>query len=116
MHRYALILLIAVTALSVTSSCKKTKPCNAVIMVTDTLGRPIQGAHVVIRQDSVVNPNTGVRADVFEENFSTGTGEAFFEFKWEAVLNVEVTYNAMSGKDYIRLVQSETVRKTVIVN
>lgn len=115
MNRYAIILLVAVTALSVTSSCKKTKPCDAVITVTDTNGTPITGADVVVRQDSVVNPNTGVRADIFQERHSTGTGEAFFEFKWEAVLNVEVSYLGMTGKDYIRLEQSSTVRKTVVI-
>ena len=115
MYRYAVILLVVVAALSTTSSCKKTKPCDAVIVVTDTNGIPLAGAHVVVRQDSVVNPNTGVRANIFEENYTVASGEAFFEFKWEAVLNVEVTYATRAGKDYIRLQQSQTVRKTVIV-
>jgi hypothetical protein len=114
MFRHILLVLVAVTAIGI-SSCKKTEPCKAVITVRDTLGRPIIGAKVVLRQDSVKNAQTGVRADLFQEQFSTGTGEAFFEFKWEAVLNVEVTKDALSAKDYIRLEQSEEVRKTVTI-
>jgi hypothetical protein len=52
---------------------------------------------------------------LFKEALSTGTGEAFFEFKWEAVLNVEVSKDVLSAKDYIRLEQSKEVRKTVVI-
>jgi hypothetical protein len=47
--------------------------------------------------------------------YSLNNGEAFFEFGLEAVLNVEVDYDVRSARDYIRLEQSETVRKTVVV-
>ncbi len=114
MKRYLLILTV-IFAAALISSCKKTGPCEAVITVRDTLGRAIGNAKVVLRQDSVVNPSTGVRADIFEEAFTTGTGEAFFKFEWEAVLNIEASYDVMSAKDYIRLEQSATVRKTVVV-
>ena len=115
MLRYAFILFIAVAAVTA-SSCKKTKPCKAVITVVDSLGEPIAGAKVVLRQDSVVNAQTGVRADLFQEQISAGTGEAFFEFEWEAVLNVEISKDVLTAKDYIRLEQSEEVRKTVVLN
>ncbi len=109
------ILVSSILGLAVISSCKKTEPCEAIITVVDTLGRPVPGAKVVLRQDSVINAQNGVRADVFDEEFTASNGEAFFEFKWEAVLNVEVVSQTQQAKDYIRLVQSETVRKTVIV-
>jgi hypothetical protein len=114
MFRNALI-IIAVVLAFVSTSCKKTEPCNAVISVLDTLDRPVVGARVVLRQDSVINPTTGVRADILEEGVTAANGEAYFEFKLEAVLNVEVTYDIRSAKDYIRLEQSETVRKTIIL-
>src|SRR5436190_21511373 len=94
-------------------SCKKTTPAEANITVVDTLNRPIGGATVVLRQDSVVNTNTGVRANVYQEQHTASDGNAHFEFEWEAVLNVEVTKDALSAKDYIRLEQSKTVTKTV---
>lgn len=96
-------------------SCKKTKPAEANVTVVDTLNRPVGGATVVLRQDSVVNTTTGVRADVYQEKITSGDGNAHFEFEWEAVLNVEVTKDILSAKDYIRLEQSKTVTKTVIV-
>jgi hypothetical protein len=114
MLRYAFILLIAITAVTA-SSCKKTKPCKAIITVVDSLGDPVAGAKVILRQDSVVNAQTGVRADLYQEQFSAGTGEAFFEFEWEAVLNVEISKDALTAKDYIRLEQSEEIRKTVVL-
>lgn len=115
MNRYLIICCLVLVGLISNSSCKKTKDCEAVVTVVDTLGRAVAGAKVVLRQDSVVNPQTGVRADIFDEEFTTSNGEAIFKFKWEAVLNVEVTSLTLSAKDYIRLEQSETVRKTVTV-
>jgi hypothetical protein len=114
MFRSLLIVFVALTAIA-TTSCKKTEPCKAVITVQDSLGKPVVGARVILRQDSVINPSTGVRADVFQEKYSLNNGEAFFEFGLEAVLNVEVDYDVRSARDYIRLEQSETVRKTVVV-
>ncbi|MBK7965689.1 MAG: hypothetical protein IPK10_10680 [Bacteroidetes bacterium] len=115
MKQYILSFCLAFVGLITVSSCKKTKDCEAIITVVDTLGRAVPGAKVVLRQDSVVNPQTGVRADIFGEQFTTSNGEAIFSFKWESVLNVEVTSLTTSAKDYIRLEQSKTVRKTVTV-
>lgn len=108
-----IILALLGTAL-LSTGCKKTEPCQAIITVTDTLGSPMGGVRVVLRQDSVIS-SRGVRADVFEEATTAGNGEAFFEVKWEAVLNVEVFYDTLTIRDYIRLEQSETVRKTIVV-
>ena len=110
--RFFLISVLAIALFSI--GCKKTEPCEAIITVTDTLGLPVSGVKVVLRQDSVIS-NRGVRADVFEEANTAGNGEAYFEVKWEAVLNVEVFYDTLTIRDYIRLEQSETVRKTVVI-
>ncbi len=109
------ILILSITAVFVASSCKKTSSCQAVISVQDTLGLPVAGARVVLRQDSVINPTTGVRADILAEGVTAGNGDVNFEIRLEAVLNVEVTKDLQTAKDYIRLEQSETVRKTVII-
>ncbi len=115
MNRILTIILSLSGLFFLTTSCKKTEPCEAVITVVNEQGQPVAGARVVLRQDSVVNPQTGIRADIFDEEFTTSSGEAFFEFKWEAVLNVEAEFDTLNARDYIRLEQSETVRKTVIV-
>lgn len=107
--------LFAVMIVVFSFSCKKTKPAEANVTIVDTLNRPVGGATVVLRQDSVINNTTGVRADIYQEKTTSGDGNAHFEFKWEAVLNVEVTKGSLSAKDYIRLEQSKTVSKTVII-
>jgi hypothetical protein len=98
-------------------SCKKTGPAEAIIQVQDSLGQPVANARVILRQDSVVNPTTGVRADVYQEQVTGGTGEAFFSFELEAVLNIEVSKDSITENDeYVRLEQNETVHKVVVLD
>ena len=98
------------------SACEKSGPAEAVITVTDSLGKRISGAVVILRQDSVVNPTTGAQAVINEQKLSDGSGQAIFTFKMEAVLNVEVDKGTLSGRDYIRLEQDKQVTKTVIIH
>ena len=98
-------------------NCKKTGPAEAVVTIVDSSGAPVVGAKVVLRQDSVVNPTTGIRANVYQEKITASSGEAFFSFEKEAVLNIEITKGLYSRSDeYIRLEQNKTVRKTVSIN
>lgn len=120
MNRFLLSTFIAVVFLftgvaMLTSSCKKTSPAEATITVVDSLQRPIKGATVILRQDSVVNPSTGVKADIYDEKISDINGNTFHSFKWEAVLNLEISKGNLKTLDYIRLEQSKTVSKTVIL-
>jgi len=110
--RFILISVFGIALFS--AGCKKTEPCEAIVTITDTLGNKMGGIRVVLRQDSVIS-SRGKRADIFEEATTAGNGEAYFEVKWEAVLNVEVFYDTLIVRDYIRLEQSETVRKTVVL-
>lgn len=112
--RYLLpaILLISI---GLGSSCKKTGPAEAVIMVVDSTGKRIVGALVTLRQDSVQNPTNGVQASVNEMKMTDGAGQAFFTFKLEAVLIVEVEKGNLEARDVIRLEQSKQVSKTVII-
>lgn len=95
-------------------SCKKTGPAEALITVIDAKGKSVGGATVVLKQDTVVNSN-GVKANIYEEKITDSEGRAFFTFKWEAVLNVEVTKGTLTETDYVRLEQSKTVDKLVIL-
>lgn len=97
------------------SSCEKSGPADALITVTDSTGKRISGAIVVLRQDSVINPTTGSQAVINETVVSNSAGQAFFSFKLEAVLNIEVDKGALSARDYIRLEQSKEVTKTVVI-
>jgi len=111
--RYLLpILFIAVIGWS---SCEKTGPADATVTVVDSTGKRVAGAVVVLRQDSVINPNTGSQAVINETKVTDASGNAWFSFKLEAVLNVEAEKGTLSGRDYIRLEQSKTVSKTVVI-
>jgi hypothetical protein len=96
-------------------SCKKTSPANAIITVVDATGKSVAGAKVVLRNDSVQSPTTGAQAIIYQEATTDLSGKAEFSFKWEAVLFITATKGALSKKDYIRLEQSKTVEKTVIL-
>lgn len=97
------------------SSCKKVSNAEAIVTVVDSLGNPLKGATVILSQDTVVNPSTGVRADINESEVTDSYGNAFFSFKWEAVLNVEVKKGSYKAIDYITLKQSERVDKTIVL-
>ncbi len=113
--RHILLLPAVLLMVVIMASCDKKGPCDAGVTVVDTLGRKISGATVVLRQDSVINPTNGTQASVYEVGITGTSGTASFSFKLEAVLILEATYGARDARDYIRLEQSETVSKTVIV-
>lgn len=106
---------LAVVVLFSQSSCKKTTPAIASITVTDTLSKAVAGAKVVLKNDSVTSPVTGVQADKYQEGITDTRGKVDFTFELEAVLFVEVSKGALFEKDYIRLEQSKTVEKTIIL-
>jgi hypothetical protein len=96
-------------------SCKKTGPAEAMITVLDTNHKSVSGATVILRQDTVVNATTGVKANIYQKKVTDHEGNAFFSFQWEAVLIVEVSHGTLTESDYIRLEQSKTIDKTVIL-
>ncbi len=96
-------------------SCKKTGPADCVITVVDSNGTRIPQATVILKQDSVVNSTTGVQASIYEEGITDGSGSVSFSFKLEAVLNIEASRGLKSGRDFIRLEQSKTVSKSVVI-
>lgn len=108
-------LIIFISFALVFSSCKKTSSANAIITVVDPAGKNVAGAKVVLRNDSVQSPTTGAQATIYQEATTDLSGKAEFSFKWEAVLFVTATKGALSKKDYVRLEQSKTVEKTVIL-
>ena len=106
-------LLFIVIAASVFSCKKKETGCDAVVTVVDSVGKPVANAKVILSQDSVVNPSTGVQASVNQEATTDAYGLAQFSFDKEAVLNIEASKGTLTGRDYIRLEPGATVEKTV---
>ena len=109
-------IIFILTTFSVTFySCRKTGPADALVTVVDSLNKPVQGALVVLKQDSVISPNTGAQADVYQSQTTDYSGQATFSFELEAVLFVEISKGSLLTKDYIRLEQSKQVEKSFIL-
>ncbi len=96
-------------------SCKKDGPTKAVITVVDSINRPLQGAKVILWQDTAVNKSNGVASEMRVTKNTDAAGRAEFEFQLEAFLNIDVVYNADTGRSFIRLIEFETVSKTVVM-
>ena len=112
----ALVILFIISAAATSlNSCRKNGPADALITVTDSLGRTVQGAKVVLSQDSVISNQTGAQANVHQEGMTDLNGQVTFSFALEAVLNMEVSKGALSVRDYLRLEQSEQVEKSVVL-
>jgi hypothetical protein len=97
-------------------SCKKDGPSNAVITVVDSINRPVQGATVILWQDTAVNKSNGVASNVRVSKKTDAAGKAEFEFQLEAFFNIDVLYNADTARSFIRLKEHETVSKTVVIS
>lgn len=94
------------------SSCEKEDPTKAVITVFDILGAPVAGATVKLDVDPSATNNTIV-SYLPATSTTDGSGKAEFEFKLEAVLNIEVWNGNDTVTDFIRLEQGKTIEKSV---
>ena len=94
-------------------SCKKDSPTKAVISVVDVNTAPVLDATVTLWQDTAVNNVNGVQSTLRVTKKSDAAGNAEFEFKLEAFLNVEVIKGVDTGRSFIRLKEHETVTQTV---
>ena len=94
-------------------SCKKNGPTVAVITVQDTLGKPVSGAAVTLWQDTSTSTQTGYKAIIHQTGTTDASGNASFEFQYEAYLNILATKNKDSATGIIQLKEHETVNQTV---
>ena len=85
------------------------------ITVVDSINRPVQGALVILWQDTAVNKSNGVVSELRVSKTTDASGKAEFEFQLEAFLNIDVLYNADTARSFIRLKEHETVNKTVVI-
>jgi hypothetical protein len=106
---FTLLTVIFLLAASALSSCKKEEPAKAVITVVDTLNNPIQGCTVELNSEN--NPRPG---DVKSSEITDFSGNAYFEFELEAILQVEVSRGAFEAdKENIHVIPGETAEKTI---
>lgn len=97
------------------SGCKKDTPATAIITVVNASGVPLEGAIVVLHQDTIKSPVTGQKAIVTDEKVTDGDGKTQHEFPLDCILNVDVSYKNKKATDYIRIYRSETAEKTMII-
>jgi hypothetical protein len=106
---FTLLTVIFLFTASTLSSCKKEEPAKAVITVVDTLNNPIQGCTVELNSEN--NPRPG---DVKASEITDISGNAYFEFELEAILQVEVSRGAFEAdKENIHVIPGETAEKTI---
>jgi len=97
------------------SACDKKGPADALITVTDSAGKRIAGALVILHQDSVVSPVTGSQAVINEQKVTDGSGQAAFTFKLPAVLFIDASKGNLFCRDYISVEEDKQVTKTVVI-
>ena len=102
--------LIFLLTISTFMGCKDEKePAKAVITVVDSLNAPIQGCSVEMNSDN--NPRPG---DVKASEITDLSGNAYFEFDLEAILQVEVTKGSFTAdKENVHVIPGETAEKTI---
>jgi len=117
------VLLSASTMLMVASSCKREDAtCTAVIKVIRPTGVAVSGANVTMISNWALTSGEGEPAGYLSDTSKTNkkitdaNGEARFQFKYPAILDIEVTHIAFgAAEDLIKLEPGETVTKTVIL-
>ncbi|MCB0819139.1 MAG: carboxypeptidase regulatory-like domain-containing protein [Bacteroidetes bacterium] len=105
------------------SSCKREDTtCKAIIKVIRPTGVAVSGANVTLISNWALSSGEGEVAGYLADSSKTNkeitdaNGEARFEFKYPAILDVEVTHIAYgTAEDLIKLEPGETVTKTVIL-
>lgn len=110
-----IMIFVVMGFVSSITSCKKDGPARAEITVVDVKGAPVEGATVVLHQDTLKSPVTGAQASISDVKISDADGKTSHEFPLEAILNVDISMGSRRVSDYIRLEKSNTVSKTLIL-
>ncbi len=95
MKLFSNILLISMGFLFITGitySCKKEVSPTLIITVKDTAGKSVKGAKVHAYKGPTANYGTPNK-EMDQKGTTDGNGEVKFEFKYSAVLDVDVIYN-----------------------
>ncbi len=94
-------------------SCKKDGDTKALITVSDSVGNAVEGATVVLWQDTTVNQTTQTKSNIRVTKTTDSNGRAEFLFALEAYLNITATKGSKTAKGFVRLKEHETVSQSV---
>ena len=105
------LIIVAFVAVSY-SACKKDQSCDGVITVVSlgNGGAPEAGAFVRLWANI-----TGKPGQVEASGITDGSGKAYFNFKLQAIFNVDVTGMNGNGQGIIKLEPGKKVESTVEV-
>lgn len=109
------ILILLFAGLATTqSSCKKKKPTEAEITLTDSIGKAVAGAVVYVNSKNNTPPGS-----VEDTQTSDNRGKTFHTFENEAILQVEVTKKlsnkTITGYGILRLEEGKKVELAITV-
>ncbi|NUM51992.1 MAG: hypothetical protein HUU48_12855 [Flavobacteriales bacterium] len=87
-----LLMMGAFFLAGITYSCKKEVSPRLIITVKDTSGKALKGAKVHAYKGATANNGTPNK-EMDQKGTTDGNGEVTFDFKYSAVLDVDVIYN-----------------------
>jgi len=126
---YSLILLSLFAGLFVfLQSCQEPNPPEAIIIVQDEDGQPVEGAMVVVKaapsdsSHTVVYLLSGPKL-VADTSWTDDSGQVSYEFKYQAIYKVEVTKGTDRDHPFVRrglgvlmLENDKTYVETITIN
>ncbi len=105
------LIIVAFLAVSY-SACKKDQSCDAVVTVVSTGNGGAPEAGAFVRLWANIPSNQG---DVEATGVTDGSGKCYFNFKLQAIFNVDVTGIGGNGSGIIKLEPGKKVETTVEV-
>lgn len=123
-----LIIVSLVGAMCFMSSCRKPACPKAVVSVVDASNNPVEGAMVIVKAKNSDSSHTMVylkdeTKSVADTQYTGADGIINYEFKYECILNVEVTKSADKKNPVVRrgmgvlvLENNKTTEVTIEVN
>ena len=110
------ILLAVFLVSTIFTSCEKQKDTIGIIKVVDSNGDPMSGVTVVLDQPNS-SPGTDPIENLTQTKETDASGRAEFVYKYEAILDVNVSKNSgndtYEGSGIIRLLIGKTEQVTV---
>jgi len=99
------------------SSCTKDSDTIGIIKVVNSSGQAMSGVTVVLNQQNTT-PGTDPIENLKQTKTTDANGKASFTYRYESILDVNVSYTNISGDTYsgsgvIRLLRGKTEQITV---
>ena len=99
------------------SSCTKDSDTIGIIKVVNSSGQAMSGVTVVLNQQNSI-PGTDPIENLKQTKTTDANGKASFTYRYESILDVNVSYTNISGDTYsgsgvIRLLRGKTEQITV---